>query len=119
MAGPGRSFSLLREGFAWKRFGRAAAGRHLLETLEGGDEQERMLAGISLVRAGDRSVDLIETAVRDESASPRAVRLLADIGSERARAVLAETAAAPGPTAEAAEEALRRLEAIDAIGEQE
>jgi radical SAM superfamily enzyme with C-terminal helix-hairpin-helix motif len=82
------------------------------------DEQERMLAVMALVRAGDRSIHLIESAIDAGSASPQAVRLLADIGGEQARSVLSSTAASKGPLESAANEALEMLNRIDQLDDE-
>ena len=52
-------------GLAFRSVGSEGAGYTLLDAFSGDDEQEKMLAGISLVKAGERSVDLIEKARQD------------------------------------------------------
>lgn len=112
------SLKVMGSGLTWRSLGSAAAGRHLLDAVGGDDEQERVLAGMALVRAGDRSVDLIESAIEESSCSPQAVRLLADIGSERARALLASLASSAGVLAPAAKESLDLLDRIDRLDEE-
>ena len=63
-----------------------------------------MLAGISLVKAGERSVDLIEKAAETGRLTPDVVRLLADIGGSRSRALLSELSGEAGPVGTAARE---------------
>ncbi len=111
----GGSLKVLGAGISWRTLGLAGSGSRLLEAVGGADEQERVLAGIALVRAGERSVDLIESAIEAGSASPQAVRLMADIGSERARSVLSSVAASKGPLRSAANEALDLLDRIDQL----
>lgn len=77
---------------AWRTFGSKNAARMLAEAMAGEDEQERMIAGMSLVKAGDKSVTLIENAVAAGRASPGLVRLLADIDSAQAQSLLHEIA---------------------------
>jgi len=78
-----------------------------------------MLAGIALVRAGDRSVDLIESAIEDGTASPAAVRLLADIGGARVRPILERLVTADEDLAPAARDTLGLLDRMDALGDDE
>ena len=54
---------LLLAGTAWRRFGSASAGQTLLDAMSGDDEQAQMLAGMSLVKAGNRSTRLIQAAI--------------------------------------------------------
>lgn len=114
----GGTLKIVAAGLGW-RMGRASSGRALVEALGGDDEQLRMLAGMNLVRAGERSVDLIESAIADGTASPQAVELLADLGGHRARVILEREAAGKGPTAEAARRALDLLDRIDQLGDED
>jgi hypothetical protein len=114
----GGSLKILGAGIGWRRLGLAGSGRRLLEAVGGEHEQERMLAGIALVRAGDRSVDLIDSAIKEGCGSPQAIRLLADIGSQRARSVLVSVAASAEPLESAAKEALDLLDRIDQLGDE-
>ena len=111
----GRSANLIRAGFAWRAFGSSGAGATLLDAITANDEQERMLAGMSLVKAGDRSLDLIEEAYAAGNATPQLVRLVADIGGPRARPMLTEMAAEPGPVADAASDSLDLLDRVDRL----
>ena len=111
----GRSANLIRAGFVWRAFGSSGAGAMLLDAITANDEQERMLAGMSLVKAGDRSLDLIEEAYVAGNATPQLVRLVADIGGPRARPMLTEMAAEPGPVADAASDSLDLLDRIDRL----
>jgi hypothetical protein len=113
----GRSANLIRAGVAWRAFGSSRAGATLLDAMAGDDEQERMLAGMSLVKAGDRSLDLIDEAYASGVATPQMVRLVADIGGSRARPMLTEMAATPGPVADTASDSLDLLDRIDSLDE--
>jgi len=113
----GRSANLIRAGFTWRAFGSSGAGATLLDAMAGDDEQERMLAGMSLVKAGDRSLDLISAAYASGNATPQMVRLVADIGGPRARPMLTEMAASPGPLADTIADSLDLLDRIDSLDE--
>lgn len=102
---------VLLAGLAWRTFGTRRSGEVLLRVMRGGVEQNRMLAGMSLVKAGERSVDLIEQAVSAGDAGPGAIRLLADLESPRARALLERIAGEDGTErGEAARACLKQLE---------
>lgn len=111
------SLKVISAGVVWRTFGTASAGKTLLDTMAGDHEQERMLAGMSLVKAGERSIGLIEEAVTSGQASPSAVKLLADIGGPRSKTLLTNIAAEPGELSEAATQSLDLLNRIDALGE--
>jgi hypothetical protein len=113
----GRSVNLIRAGVVWRALGSPGAGAKLVEAMTADDEQERMLAGMSLVKAGERSLDLIHDAYAAGNATPQMVRLIADIGGPRSRPMLAEMAAEPGPLADAATDALNLLDRIDRLDE--
>ena len=109
-------FKVLLAGTAWRTFGSSDAGQTLLEAMSGGDEQERMLAGMSLVKAGDRSIGLVQRAIASGRASPEIIRLLADVGGSKARSILNEVAAGePGELKGAAEQSLDLLNRIEAL----
>jgi Flp pilus assembly protein TadB len=112
------SLNVIGAGMGWRTVGLPSWGATLLRAFATGDEQDRMLAGMSLVKAGERSIDLIERAVASGTAPPSAVRLIADIGGERARASLREIAATPGAYAGAAQEGLDQLARADAVDDQ-
>ena len=105
---------VLMAGVLWRLFGRRASAATLLEAFAADNEQNRMLAGMSLVRAGGRTFDLIETEIAAGRASPRVLRLLPDIDHERARAVIAPVAAGEGELATAAQACLETLDRIEA-----
>ena len=101
-------------GALWRTFGLAGSARTLLEAFSGDNEQNRMLAGMSLIRAGDRSFDLIEDEIVNGRATPNALQLLADIDHDRARAVIAPLAQGGGQLASAASDCLATLDRIEA-----
>jgi len=100
-------------GLAWRTVGSDSAGYALLEAFSGDDEQEKMLAGISLVKAGERSIGLIEKADQTGRLTPEVVRLLADIGGPRSRALLGDLSGSAGPVGTAARESLQVLDQIE------
>lgn len=109
-------FKVLLAGTTWRMLGTSNAGQTLLEAMSGDDEQERMLAGMSLVKAGDRSIDLIQQAIASNRASPAVIRLLADMDGPKAREILKEIAAGESvELRDAAEQSLDLLKRIDSL----
>ncbi len=106
---------MIGAGVVWRTVGSESAGYALLEAFSGDDEQEKMLAGISLVKAGDRTVELIEKARESGRLTPQVVRLLADIGGDRSRGLLTQITTDEGPVATAAVESLQVLDQIEAM----
>lgn len=114
--GAAASAKLLAAGAAWRTFGAPSAGRSLVRALVSGTEDEQMLAGMLLVKAGDRSVPLLTQAISTGAASPQVVDVLASIGTEPARAALERATRAPAAdVAAAAGKALRTLGEIDRL----
>ena len=111
----GGSLKVIGAGLAFRSAGTEGAGYTLLDAFSGDDEQEKMLAGISLVKAGERSVDLIDKAAKTGRLTPDVVRLLADIGGPRSRDLLTELSGGAGPVAAAATESLEVLDQIEAV----
>lgn len=104
-------------GMIWRSLGARDAADTLLQALSGDDEQNRMLAGMSLVKAGGRSLDVIEKKIAAGEATPSIVRLLPDLGGPRARALLDEIACGePGELADTARQCLELLDRIDSLG---
>ena len=109
-------FRIIVAGTSWRVFGSRRAAETLLQAMSGDDEQSRMLAGMSLVKAGQRSFELIEEKVGAGEVSAPVVRLLPDIDGAKARAVLGKIAAgAPGELKDAAEECIDLLDRMDAL----
>lgn len=103
------SLKLVGAGFAWRAFGPESAGRTLLQSTASNNEQDRMLAVIPLVKAGERTVDLIEAAAERGTLPTEGVRLLVDIGGERSRELLSEFGSRPDELGEAASESIETL----------
>ena len=102
---------VIAAGFSWRLFGSRRAGATLLQAMSGNDEQNRMLAGMSLVKAGQRSLRLIDKKINDEKGSVPLIRLLPDIGGEEARKLLEVIAARKtGDMADAATECIDLLD---------
>ncbi|MGI9239054.1 MAG: hypothetical protein ACR2QZ_16760 [Woeseiaceae bacterium] len=113
-------FRVIAAGTTWRWFGSRRAAETLLRAASGDDEQNRMLAGISLVKAGQRSFDLIEDKVEAGQANPLLVQLLSDIDSVRAREVLQKLAKGePGEVTETARERIELLDRMDALEDEE
>jgi hypothetical protein len=113
----GESLKVIGAGLVFRATGAEGAGYTLLDAFSGSDEQEKMLAGISIVKAGERSIDLIEKARQSGRLTPEVVRLLADIGGPRSRVLLTEISGDDGPVADAATESLEVLDEIEASEE--
>lgn len=108
------TFKVLLAGTKWRMLGSDSAGQTLLEAMDTGDEQQRMLAGMSLVKAGGKSVELIKRAIDARQANPALVRLLADFDQQEARAILRQVAENnTGELKAAAEQSLALLQRID------
>lgn len=117
MSGAAASAKLLAAGAAWRLTGVPAAGHTLVTAVTTGGETERTLAGMLLVKAGDRSVPVVTEAVMAGPGRAELVDVLVSIGTDDARAALvrvaqAPPAAVPPATRDAAEEALRTLDEI-------
>ncbi len=111
---------LLTAGAAWRIAGARPAGRALVAALARDDETERTVAGIMLVRAGDRSVPLVAEALLEGGSPDDLVPVLSSIGTDAARSALGTVAASTGPTVgeparESAAQALRTLDEIDRL----
>jgi len=108
---------LLAVGAVWLLTGATAAGRALTRAITDGGEDERTLAGMLLVRAGDRSVPVVTEAILSGRGSTALIDVLASIGSEAARDALVRVSRAAAPAvdpavAAAAAEALRTLDQV-------
>ncbi len=103
---------LLAAALAWRGTGLPAAGRALVDALSG-DEQERTIAGMGLVQAGERSVPLIEAEIRSRGPSAILVRVLADVPCASSRRTLAEVAGGTGDVADLARDLLTQMDGED------
>jgi|GEM_PF-1607496 len=105
------SATVLAAGAAWRLVGLGAAGRALVANVSTGGETERTLAGMLLVRAGDRSVPVVVDAINAGATTPDLVDVLASIGTESARIALEGVARLPGADiGAAARQALQTLD---------
>lgn len=99
--GLGTSVKLLGAGVIWRNADWRRVGDRLAQSLSG-DEQERTLAGIGLVQAGERSVAPIESEFDEHGATKLMVRVLADIGGAEAHRVLIRISDGAGEVADLA-----------------
>ena len=99
----------------WRLFGTRWSAETLLDAMSGENEQNRMLAGISLVRAGNRSFDLVEEKIARGEVTESALRLLPDIDEGRARKLLDSVVASEGELSGTAKECLDTLDLIEAF----
>jgi hypothetical protein len=111
------SARLLAVGAIWLLTGAPAAGRALTRAITDRGESERTLAGMLLVRAGDRSVPVVTEAILSGRGSTALIDVLASIGSEVARDALVRVSRVAAPAvdpvvAAAAAEALRTLDQV-------
>lgn len=105
--------TVLAAGTSWRLFGLRRAGETLLQAMSEKDEQAQMLAGMSLVKAGRRSFDLIEEKIDSGQASAAVVRLLPDIDPQRARPLLERIVG--GESGEVHDAARQCIELLDRI----
>lgn len=102
------SAKLLAAGAIWRVTGAAAAGRSLIEGLASPDETARTIAGVLLVKAGSRSVDLIQEAIgkAGEASLPMLLRIAGEFGDDQLDELLARyTASGNAEIAQAARDA--------------
>lgn len=95
---------------AWRLTGSPRASRALVNALASSDETNRTVAGVLLVRAGERSVPPLREALARGQAVPLALRLLGDIGACELTDEIGEYAKSEDPAiARAARDALQAL----------
>jgi hypothetical protein len=88
------------------------AGRGVVQALSSTDPTTRTMAGMLLVRAGNRSRPLLREALAARQALPMVLPILADIGDQESRPAVSALARDPDPAvAGAAREAMRVLDA--------
>ncbi len=108
------SLGIIAAGAAWRLFGSRRSAEKLLAAMNGKDEQARMLAGMSLVKAGERSFDLIEQKIEAGVATPSAVRLLPDLDGPRTRGLMQRILAqGPDDLREAAAQCISLLDRME------
>lgn len=77
----GNTARVFAQNAMWKATGSRSAGRSLVRDLGSEDESVRMLAGMFLVRGGERAAPLLrEAAARGENL-PTVLTALADVGN--------------------------------------
>jgi radical SAM superfamily enzyme with C-terminal helix-hairpin-helix motif len=107
---------VIAAGTSWRLFGSRRAAETLLHAMSGDDEQNRMLAGMALVKAGRRSFDLIEERIEVSRASPNVLRLLPDIDAARSRSLLEKIARGePGELTDTARECIELIERMELL----
>jgi hypothetical protein len=106
---------VLAAGLMWRLFGTRRSAETLFDAMSGESEQNRMLAGISLVKGGRRSFDFIEQKVEAGDATPPVIRLLSDIDASAARDVLNRVADSQSELAETARQCIDTLDRIEAF----
>lgn len=106
---------VLAAGLLWRWFGSRGSADTLLEAVASEDEQNRMLAGMSLVKAGEKSFDLIEDQIDTGEATPPVVRLLPDIDPGRARGVMEKVSTSGGDLVETATECIDTINRIESV----
>lgn len=111
--GFGSSARVLATGAAWRVAGLTWAGRSLIDAFVHGDDDERTLAGMSLVQAGDRSLPLVVEAIAAGSDQVELVDVISSIGTDDARQALTQLTESGDPaTTAAAESALHDFDEI-------
>jgi hypothetical protein len=103
----GESAKLFAANAAW-RLGSRRAGKRLVDGLASSDENNRLIAGMLLVRAGKGAVPLLAEELRHPRNLPLLLRIMGDVAPEEFRDVLERHASHPDPmVARAAKDALR------------
>ena len=96
----------------WRLSGWHAVGRHLIEALDSEDEDIRTIAGMFLVKAGEKAKPLLEEALARRQSLPLVLTILGDIGDRQSAAKLQPFTQDPDPqVAKAAQDALKVLAA--------
>ena len=75
------SAKLFASYFLWRRAGLALAGRALIAGLDSTDPNNRMIAGMFLVRGGVRAVPLVHDALERGRGLPLILNVAGDLGS--------------------------------------
>ena len=69
---------------AWRLAGLNAAGRALIQALASRDENVRVVAGMSLVKGGNRALPLLRDALDSRSVLAMVITIIGDIGDPSA-----------------------------------
>jgi HEAT repeat protein len=84
------------------RLGSAAAGRGLLADFASEDETVRSLAGMFLVRNGDRSLPILREALARRQQMPAVLTMLGDIATDDSAELIRQYTGDPDPEVGAA-----------------
>ncbi len=106
------SARVLAIGAAWQATKADTLGRALVHAVEDGGEDERTIAGMTLVRGGEHGRRLAGDALEAGSESEELVTVLQSIASPQAEAQLRALAMQDRPVAAAAERAVSELEEL-------
>lgn len=68
---------------AWRIFGMDRGGRVLIDALSSPDENVRVIAGMLLVKGGQRALPLLREALKGRSALVTVLTIIADVGDKR------------------------------------
>jgi hypothetical protein len=97
-------------GAAWLLTGTDSLGRKLIDDVATGDEDTKTLAGMYLVKGGQKGRRLVVDALQKGAEEPELVTVLQSIGGPEAEAALADIAQHEGrPIAGQARRALNEL----------
>jgi hypothetical protein len=75
------SAALLAAAAAW-RLGATSAGRRLVDALSSSDENERLIAGMMLVKGGEKAVPLLRDELQHPRNLPHLLRVIGDAAPE-------------------------------------
>ena len=107
------SLQVLTHGAAWRLTGSTTSGRRLIGAVVAGDEDARTLAGMLLVKSGDRGRRLVVETLEGGVESEELVTVLQSIGDPEAEAELRRLANQEDRRiADSARKALAELEQI-------
>jgi len=112
MMSPVRAAGLFIANSLWRISGARIAGRVLVNALASPDPSARQIAGILLVRAGKRSVPLVQEAIERGINLPQTLVMAGDLGAKSLEPHLRRFVNHPDPAvANAASDGLRILAA--------
>src|SRR5712692_6982049 len=92
-----RAAGLFAANSIWRMTGSQTAGRTLLNALAASDPNLRTIAGILLVRGGQKAVPLIEEAIQRQLNLPQVLVMAGDIGDKKLEPELQKFTAHPDP----------------------
>ncbi len=107
-----RAAGLFAANAIWRATGSQAAGRSLVNALAASNPNVRTIAGMLLVRGGQKAVPFIEEAIHRELNLPQVLVMAGDVGAKELEPELQKYAAHPDPqVSRAAHDGLRILAA--------